>query len=198
MDEERRQQLVKVQAEIAGLTARLNALQAGDFHLPAEGFRIGSIRLHEILAGIFEVSGLIRLHYGTSAERIASTDYEDGVGWWESDNHDFYIGNGTAWQLIGGASGPPPGLHAATHQDGGADEINVGGLSGVLTENQPSDHATPIAAHAANADAHHAKVHGAAEHTGAIIKTGTSLPGSASEAEFFYKTDTDELYIYQV
>lgn len=34
------------------------------------------------------------------------------------------------------AAAPPPGAHAATHQDGGADEINVVGLSGLLADDQ--------------------------------------------------------------
>lgn len=40
-------------------------------------------------------------------------------------------------------SGFTPSLHASTHQNGGADEINVGGLSGTLADAQtPSAHAT--------------------------------------------------------
>ena len=50
------------------------------------------------------------------------------------------------------------GAHASTHEDGGADEISLAGLSGEAADNQPSDHATPIAAHAADDDAHHALV----------------------------------------
>lgn len=44
-------------------------------------------------------------------------------------------GNGLAtWE-----SGPMPGLHGWTHEDGGVDEINVTGLSGVLADGQNTD-----------------------------------------------------------
>ncbi len=40
-------------------------------------------------------------------------------------------------------NGAPPGVHAPTHQNGGADEINVAGLSGVLADPQtPATHAS--------------------------------------------------------
>ena len=137
----------------------LKALRRGEGTVfSARGFKLGSMRLREVLPGILETTGIIRLHYGTDAERAASTDYHDGVAWWTSDTHDLYVGNGAAWQMIGGAGGAPPAAHASTHQHSGADEISIAGLSGAAADNQPSDHATPIAAHAGDDDAHHALV----------------------------------------
>ena len=89
----------------------------GDLRLPAKGFRVGSVRVHEVLKGILETTGLIRLHYGTNAERAASTDYYDGVAWWTSDTHDLFIGNGTGWEAIGGAVAGTHNLLSATHTD---------------------------------------------------------------------------------
>jgi hypothetical protein len=154
-------------------------LQA-DLRLSPKGLRIGSIRAQEVIAGILELTGKFRVFYGTNAERVASTDYGEGVLWWTSDTSDLYIGNGVAWQAIGGASGAPPGVHHTTHENTGADELNVAGLSGALADNQPSDHATPIAAHAAIAGAHHAAATAGAdgEHTFA----GQVLSGVAATA----------------
>lgn len=41
-----------------------------------------------------------------------------------------------AWKKIYDSSGLAPATHAASHQNGGADEINVGGLSGDLADTQ--------------------------------------------------------------
>lgn len=44
---------------------------------------------------------------------------------------------------VGATIGGVPALHAVTHEDGGTDEINVGGLSGLLADSQtPLAHAT--------------------------------------------------------
>lgn len=47
------------------------------------------------------------------------------------NSYEFY--NGTAWVQTGGALA----AHATAHEDGGADEINVGALSGELADPQP-------------------------------------------------------------
>lgn len=72
----------------------------------------------------------------------------DGVAWifdtpvggwavWVDDETEIYVFNGSSW---GQESFGP---HAATHQDGGADEINVAALSGELADLQPPKlHAT--------------------------------------------------------
>lgn len=115
--------LDELEARIEDLRAQLHRVAKGDgLKIKAAGFRLGSMQVYEVLAGILQCSGLIRLHYGTNAERSASTDYEDGVAWWTSDTHNLYVGNGSAWQLIGGASGAAPAAHASTHQHSGADE----------------------------------------------------------------------------
>ena len=49
----------------------------------------------------------------------------------------FYIYIKDAWKKIYDSSGLAPTAHKASHQDTGTDEINVGGLSGELADNQP-------------------------------------------------------------
>jgi len=52
------------------------------------------------------------------------------------------LGGGLLLNLNEPWVGAAPGLHAATHQNGGADEINVAGLSGLLADDQnPTLHA---------------------------------------------------------
>lgn len=63
-----------------------------------------------------------------------------------------------------------PNAHAASHQNGGADEVNVGGLSGLLADDQHILDAEAVSAMGAKADGnplHHdrATEWGAAEHT---------------------------------
>lgn len=48
------------------------------------------------------------------------------------------------WRAEAGGGGTP-GLHASTHENGGSDEINVGGLSGLLADPQ-----TPLGHHASH------------------------------------------------
>ncbi len=57
-------------------------------------------------------------------------------GWavWVEDEQDIYVYNGASWGME--SMGP----HAPTHQDGGVDEVGVGGLSGLLADQQ-----TPLA-----------------------------------------------------
>jgi hypothetical protein len=128
-------------ARIDALRAQLAAIANGDaLKAKASGIRIGSVKLQEAIAGVLQTSGLLRVHYGSAAERAASTDYHEGVLWWESDNDILYAGTGAAWQMVGGAGGAPPGVHHATHENAGADEISVAGLSGLLADGQ-----TPLA-----------------------------------------------------
>jgi len=54
-----------------------------------------------------------------------------GQLFYRTDLNELYYWNGTIWIGTGGA-----GLHAPTHQDGGADEIDVTGLSGLLADPQ--------------------------------------------------------------
>ena len=55
--------------------------------------------------------------------------YEDGIAYTRFES-------GTIFDLTGDRT---PTTHAASHQNGGSDEISVAGLSGVLTDNQPFD-----------------------------------------------------------
>ena len=56
---------------------------------------------------------------------------------WRDDESRLYKrdSSNTSWSLVVAS----PGAHAASHQDGGSDEINVGGLSGVLADRQDAD-----------------------------------------------------------
>jgi len=57
---------------------------------------------------------------------------------YRTDQNKWYIYKGYAtpvWEEITAAGG---GAHADTHEDGGSDEVNVGGLSGVLADDQPT------------------------------------------------------------
>ena len=67
------------------------------------------------------------------------------------------------------AAAPAPGAHAATHELGGADALNVGGLSGELADDQPPK------AHAAShkdAGADEILLHEFGEPTGAVDFNG--------------------------
>lgn len=66
--------------------------------------------------------------------------------------------------ILGGPPSGPPSLHAPTHQSGGADEINVAGLSGLLADGQ-----TPIA-------------HGSSHNPGAADPITTAAPVSIGTA----------------
>ena len=70
-------------------------------------------------------------------------------------------------------AGGPPDPHAASHENGGSDEINVAGLSGVLADPQtPAAHATTHAETTGQtADDHHPQVHdlAGADHNAATL-----------------------------
>ena len=57
----------------------------------------------------------------------------------QEDNNSLWILTSTAptWVQVGGGSAP--GAHAATHENGGSDEISVAGLSGTLADAQNAD-----------------------------------------------------------
>lgn len=57
------------------------------------------------------------------------------------DSNKLYVATAqNAWTELGGGGGPPE-AHAASHQNGGSDEISVAGLSGVLADAQtPATH----------------------------------------------------------
>jgi hypothetical protein len=84
--------------------------------------------------------------YADAATRAAGADVTgpDDVGQfarqddletlWQLTNH-----SPVTWKQIDGST---PGAHASTHENGGADELNVAGLSGTLADPQtPSSHA---------------------------------------------------------
>ena len=55
--------------------------------------------------------------------------------YYRDDTHKWYIYNGTAWKET--TQVYTLEAHAASHQNGGGDEISVAGLSGELVDNQP-------------------------------------------------------------
>ena len=75
-----------------------------------------------------------------------------------------------------------PQAHVASHQNGGSDEMSVAGLSGALADDQPSDHATPIAAHAGVASAHHTRPVTATEGVEGLAEIATGAEVTAKTA----------------
>ena len=72
--------------------------------------------------------------------------YEPSVRWLNITSEEEYVCTDSAtgaavWKLTTGSAGPPL-PHAASHENGGADEISVAGLSGTLADAQtPAAHA---------------------------------------------------------
>lgn len=58
---------------------------------------------------------------------------EDGEWFWRTDESKLYRYNGTAWDAVEA----DVVAHRNTHENGGSDEIDVAGLSGVLADDQP-------------------------------------------------------------
>lgn len=88
-------------------------------------------------------------------------DFETPVGgWavWVEDEQEIYVYNGSSW---GQESFGP---HAATHQDGGIDEIDVTGLSGLLGDAQ-----TPVAHSASHK-------HGGADEVATVTPAANAIP----------------------
>lgn len=75
----------------------------------------------------------------TTAQRTGITAPIDGLVVFDTDTDSIWMRSAGAWVELDSAGGMP-GPHAASHQDGGTDEINVGGLSGLLADDQ-----TPLA-----------------------------------------------------
>jgi len=101
------------------------------------------------------------------------------------------------------AAAPAPGAHAATHEDGGADEIDVTGLSGDLADAQdPKSHA---ASHkSAGADSIRLDEFAVPTATVAINKQmlgGAALdrqaddPGTPALAQIYFKTGDTGVYV---
>ena len=62
-----------------------------------------------------------------------------GISWFETDTGDLYEWDGATWTRVGGSTTS----HASDHENGGGDEIDVTGLSGVLADPQtPVTHAS--------------------------------------------------------
>lgn len=75
------------------------------------------------------------------------TDPINGEWFWRTDESKLYRYDGATWQAIVA----DVAVHAVTHESGGADEISVNGLSGVLADDQPAQvHAFGGAKHSAD------------------------------------------------
>jgi len=88
-------------------------------------------------------------------------------------------------------------VHAARHQNGGADEISVAGLSGLLADDQhviDAEVDARIALHAAIAAAHHAKT--VDDEVYGLTRAGldAAKPAPAIAGRFYWATDTLILY----
>lgn len=88
--------------------------------------------LNALITDLIATYGAVRdIGVGTIAQRPAAGTA--GRFWWATDNDLLYYDNGVSWDTVNAE----PELHAASHQNGGADEINVAGLSGELADPQP-------------------------------------------------------------
>lgn len=77
---------------------------------------------------------------GDHASLPLATDVAPGTLYSCTDHGIIYQSDGAVWADWATITGAAPGAHAASHQNGGADEISVAGLSGLLADGQ-----TPIA-----------------------------------------------------
>lgn len=81
---------------------------------------------------------------GDHASRPAANTVPDGTLYSCTDHGIVYQADepGNAWNNWATITGAVPGAHAASHQNGGSDEISVAGLSGLLADDQnPVAHA---------------------------------------------------------
>lgn len=84
--------------------------------------------------------------YANAAARTGATGFTSEDLYklaWQSDNGTLWVLTATTptWSQIAAGGSLPP--HASTHENGGADEISVAGLSGALADPQtPSTHAS--------------------------------------------------------
>lgn len=67
---------------------------------------------------------------GNHAGRPAATDVPQGALYSCTTHNLVYQSNGATWSTWAALGGGAPAAHAASHQDGGADEIDVTGLTG--------------------------------------------------------------------
>jgi len=76
----------------------------------------------------------------TRSLQPAAATVPTGTLYYVTDESIMERSSGTAWEAVGSAPGIP-GPHATSHENGGADEIDVTGLSGVLADPQtPAAH----------------------------------------------------------
>jgi hypothetical protein len=79
------------------------------------------------------------LRRDTRANQPVATAVAAGTLYFVTDEGVLERSSGTAWQTYSGSAG----AHAPSHQNGGADELTVAGLSGLLADGQtPLAHAT--------------------------------------------------------
>jgi len=153
-----------------------------------------------------KVLGTDIIMLGTAAAQPAATAVPSGAVYYITDagQQRWQRSNGTAWadtvihwdQVLGKPATFAPSTHAASHQNGGGDEISVAGLSGALADPQtPSAHALGGAAHSADTLANlNTKISDLIATYGAVrdigIGTAAQRPAAAVANRFWFATDT--------
>jgi len=144
---------------------------------------------------------------------LASDPATPAEGWiWHlaGTTHKPRFHDGTGAKDIG--EGAAPGAHAANHENGGSDEINLAGLSGepaeltthkdattgvhgvgASTVDSVADRDAAISTHAGNASAHHTKT-GDNEVYGLLAQGLVSRPAAGIDGRLYYATDEGILY----
>lgn len=94
--------------------------------------------LNALISDLISTYGGIRdIGIGTLAQRPSAGTA--GRFWWATDDQRLYADNGSSWDTIDADAI----AHASTHENGGSDELDVTGLSGLLSDSQnPTNHAT--------------------------------------------------------
>lgn len=133
------------------------------------------------------------LLFGLAADIPAAASVEAGQVYYSTDTGAYQVSSGAAWS-IHAIAGAAPAAHATSHENGGGDEINVGGLSGLLADAQtPTAHATSHKSDGSDPIATPTPRYGGTVHVGGAI-AGTAVVVTASEDDVYYsRVDVDKI-----